>query len=196
MTVLEPVSPSTFAAAPAAAAASSEEAVLIRAAAAGDARAFEQLVHAHSRRVLAYLTHLARNSHDAQDLAQQTFIKAHRHLGTFDCQRPLINWLLTIARRTALNHFRDTKKWEPAPENLVSHEPTPAHALEQSERAETLWARARRVLSEREFEVLWLRFGEEQSTEETARIMGLTKIHVKVLVHRARHRLSKGEPAA
>lgn len=196
MTVLEPASPSTLSAATSAADSSSAEATLVRAAAAGDARAFERLVHGHSHRVLAYLTHLTRNTHDAQDLTQQTFIKAYRALGTFDCQRPLINWLLTIARRSALNHFRDTKKWEAAPEDLVSNEPSPAHVLEQSERADTLWARARRVLSAREYEVLWLRFGEEMSTEETARIMGLTKIHVKVLVHRARHRLSKGETAA
>lgn len=195
MTVLEPVSPSSLSAAPAAEA-SLAEATLVRAAAAGDARAFEQLVHSHSHRVLAYLTHLTRHRHDAQDLTQQTFIKAYRALGTFDCRRPLINWLLTIARRTALNHFRDTKKWEAAPDDLVSHEPSPARVLEQTEHAETLWARARRTLAAREYEVLWLRFGEEMSTEETARIMGLTKIHVKVLVHRARHRLSKGAPAA
>lgn len=173
-----------------------EEAALVRAAAAGDARAFAALVHAHSRRVFGYLAQLTRNTHDADDLAQQTFIKAHRHLHTFDCERPLINWLLTIARRTALNHFRDTKKWEAAPEDLPSSEPSPARILEQTEHADNLWARARRVLSTREFEVLWLRFGEDLSTEETARVTGLTKIHVKVLVHRARHRLAQGEPAA
>lgn len=195
MTVLEPA-PCPIASAATAADASCDEAATIRAAAGGDGRAFEQLVHAHSRRVLGYLTHLARNPHDAEDLTQQTFIKAYRNLDTFDCRRPLINWLLTIARHTAINHFRDTRKWEAAPDDLASSAPSPARMLEQSERADNLWARARRVLSEREFEVLWLRFGEERSTEETARIMGLGKIHVKVLVHRARHRLLKGEPAA
>lgn len=172
------------------------EGTLVRAAAAGDSRAFEQLVHSHSRRVYGYLVQLTRNAHDADDLAQQTFIKAHRHLGTFDCERPLINWLLTIARRTALNHFRDTKKWEPAKEDIPSTAPSPAHVLEQNERTENLWARARRILSAREHEVLWLRFAQEMSTEETARVTGLTRIHVKVIVHRARQRLLKGEPAA
>lgn len=172
------------------------EATLVRAAAAGDARAFEQLVHSHSRRVFGFLSHLTRHTHDAEDLTQQTFIKAYRALGTFDCERPLINWLLTIARRTALNHFRDTKKWDAATEEIPSAEPSPARVLEQTERTDQLWARARRVLSAREFEILWLRFGEELSVEETARIVGLTKIHVKVIVHRARQRLLKGEPAA
>ena len=168
------------------------EADIVRAAAAGDARAFEILVHQHSRRVFGYLAQLTRNAHDADDLTQQTFIKAHRHLASFDCERPLINWLLTIARRTALNHFRDSKPWEAAPDNLFSAEPSPACVLEQQERTANVWARARRILGPREFEVMWLRFGEDLSIEETARIAGLTKIHVKVLIHRARHRLSKG----
>lgn len=170
-----------------------DEAKLVRAAAAGDARAFETLVHTHGRRVLNYLIHLTRHPHDAEDLTQQTFIKAHRHLGTFDCERPLINWLLTIARRLALNHFRDSKKWAPEEFEVASTEPSPARVLEHSEHAENLWARARRILTPREYEVLWLRAGEEMSVGETARITGLTRIHVKVLVHRARQRLLKGE---
>jgi RNA polymerase sigma-70 factor (ECF subfamily) len=79
------------------------------------------------------------------------------------------------------------------PVELASGELSPARQLEQQERTENLWARARRILSHREFEVLWLRFGEDMSTEETARIAGLTQIHVKVLVHRARRHLLKGD---
>lgn len=188
--------PARSAASPAAESPSAEEVATIRAAAGGDARAFERLVHAYSRRVHGYLTKLTRHAHDADDLTQQTFIKAYHHLGTFDCSRPLINWLLTIARRTALNHFRDTKKWEPAEENIACSAPSPARSLEQSERTTQLWDRARRLLSPREFEILWLRFAEEMSVEETAKIVGLTKIHVKVIAHRARNRLTQGEPIA
>jgi RNA polymerase sigma-70 factor (ECF subfamily) len=56
-----------------------------------------------------------------------------------------------------------------------------------------VWARAKAVLSPREFEVLWLRFGEELSTEETAKATGLTVSNVKVIVFRARQQLTKGE---
>ncbi len=169
------------------------EAATVRAAAAGDARAFEQLVHLHHQRVLYYLCHLVRHRQDAEDLTQQTFVKAFRHLGGFDSSRPLINWLLTIARRTALNHFRDHKKWEHMPADVVSDAPSPARQLEHQDYTEKVWDRARRILAPREFEVLWLRFNEERSTKETAQIMGLTQIHVKVLVHRARQQLLKGE---
>ena len=170
-----------------------ENATLVRAAAGGDVRAFEKLVHLHHRRVLNFVYQMTRQMQDAEDLTQQTFVKAFQHIHRVDAARPIINWLLTIARRTALNHFRSARQWEFMPAELPSDDPSPARQLEQQERGENLWARARRVLSRREFEVLWLRFGEDMSTEETARIAGLTKIHVKVLVHRARQHLLKGE---
>ena len=171
----------------------SENATLVRAAAGGDVRAFEKLIHLHHRRVLNFVYQMTRQMQDAEDLTQQTFVKAFQNIHRVDAARPIINWLLTIARRTALNHFRSARKWEFMPAELPSDEPSPARQLEHQERSDNLWARARRVLSRREFEVLWLRFGEDMSTEETARIAGLTKIHVKVLVHRARQHLLKGD---
>ena len=171
----------------------SDETETLRAAASGDPRAFETLVHTHHRRVLNFVYQMTRQREDAEDLTQQTFVKAFQNIHRIDCDRPIINWLLTIARRTALNHFRSVRKWEFVPTELASNEPSPARQLEQQDRTENLWARARRVLSQREFEVLWLRFGEELSTEETARVTGLTQIHIKVIVHRARQHLLKGE---
>jgi RNA polymerase sigma-70 factor (ECF subfamily) len=172
-----------------------EEAALVREAAGGSSRAFEALVRAHSRRVFNFLNQMTRHRQDAEDLTQRTFIKAYHNLGRFDPQRPLINWLLTIARRTALNHFRDTKRWEEIPENSESTEASPARQAETREGAENIWTRAREVLSQREFEVLWMRFAEELSTEETARATGLTTANVKVIVFRARQQLLKGKPS-
>ena len=169
-----------------------DEAALVREAAAGDTRAFGQLVHSHHRRVFNFLSQMTRHHQDAEDLTQQTFIKALHHLARFDQQRPLINWLLTIARNTALNHFRDVKKWDELPDEAAAHGPSPAGEAEQKEQTENLWTRARALLSPREFEVLWLRFAEEMSTRETATVVGLTETHVKVLVFRARQVLLKG----
>src|SRR5688572_2862091 len=151
-----------------------EDAELVRAAANGNARAFEKIVHVYHRRVLNFLYQMTRQREDAEDLTQQTFVKAFQHVSRVDPERPIINWLLTIARRTALNHFRSARKWEYATAELSSNEPSPARQLEHQDRVEQLWTRARRVLSRREFEVLWLRFGEELSTEETARVLELT----------------------
>jgi RNA polymerase sigma-70 factor (ECF subfamily) len=169
-----------------------DDPALIRAAAAGDQRALGELVHLHHRRVYNFLSQMTRHHHDAEDLTQQTFLKAFHHLARFDQRRPLINWLLTIARNTALNHFRDVKKWDEMPADAAGSEPTPARQAEQKEQTENLWARARELLSPREFEVLWLRFAEEMSTRETAQVVGLTETHVKVMVFRARQTLLKG----
>src|SRR5438045_3307111 len=79
----------------------SDEAGLVRAVVDGDAGAFEPLVRAYHGRVFNFLQRMTRHRQDAEDLTQQTFVKAYRHLGQFDCRRPLINWLLTIARNTA-----------------------------------------------------------------------------------------------
>jgi RNA polymerase sigma-70 factor (ECF subfamily) len=170
-----------------------DDAGLVLSAANGDARAFEKLVQLYHRRVFSFVHQMTRQREDAEDITQQTFVKAFQHIERVDATRPIINWLFTIARRTALNHFRSVRKWEFVPAELASDEPSPARQLEQQEHTDNVWTRARRVLSQREFEVLWLRFAEEMSTKETARITGLTQIHVKVLVHRARQRLLKGE---
>jgi|ERR1035438_3647767 RNA polymerase sigma-70 factor (ECF subfamily) len=170
-----------------------DEVQLVRDFVAGDAGAFDCIVRIHSPRVFRFLCQMTRQRQDAEDLTQQTFIRAFHNLGRFDARRPIINWLLTIARRCALNHFRSAKKWEELPGDAPSDAPSPSGLAEQKEQAANLWARARALLPERQFEVMWLRFGENLSTGETAGLMGLTRTHVKVLVFRARQKLMKGE---
>jgi RNA polymerase sigma-70 factor (ECF subfamily) len=174
-------------------AASAPEASLVRAALLGDSRAFDEIIRLHHRRVFHFLQQMTRQRQDAEDLTQQTFLKAFHHLRRFDPARPMINWLLTIARRTALNHFRSVRKWEEIPAEIASADPSPAHAAEARDQTDNLWERLRTMLSRRQFEILWLRFGEGLSTQETARVVGLTQTHVKVLIFRARQTLAKGE---
>ena len=169
-----------------------DEAALVSDTLGGDVRAFDRIVTTHHRRVFNFIYQMTRQRQDAEDLTQQTFIKAFDNLPRFDPRRPLINWILTIARNNTLNHFRAAKKWEPVSEHTAGTGPSPAAAAEHSDRSDSLWAKARAVLSRREFEILWLRFGEDMSVEETARVVGLTQTHVKVLVYRARQALLKG----
>jgi len=172
---------------------SAPEGGLVRDALRGDSRAFDQIIRLHHRRVFHFLHRMTRQRQDAEDLAQQTFIKAFHHLDRFDPSRPMINWLLTIARRTALNHFRSPGKWEEIPAEIACSEPSPARCAEDRDQADNLWEKLRAALPRRQFEILWLRFGEGLSTQETARVVGLTQTHVKVLVFRARQTLGKGE---
>lgn len=185
-------SPGEYAAEPAAGEARRPDAELIRESVSGNSRAFDQLIRNHAQHIFNYVFQMTRQSQDAEDICQQTFIKAHQHLHRADPDRPVIAWLLTIARRTALNHFRGAKHWTELSPETPSSDATPARQVEQAERTETLWDKARRLLPARDFEVLWLRIAEERSVEETAQATGLTQSNVKIIVFRARQQLMKG----
>jgi RNA polymerase sigma-70 factor (ECF subfamily) len=157
----------------------------------GDMSAFDEIVRSHTPRIFNYVLHMTRHRQDAEDIAQQTFIKAYTHLASFDPTRSFIAWLLTIARRTALNHFRSAKNFETVADDTAAADITPDRHLEKRDQLDTLWAQAKRVLSEREYEVLWLRYAEDRSLEETAAIIGLNQTHTKIIAFRARQRLIK-----
>lgn len=166
-----------------------DEAELVRECLSGSARACREFVGLHSKRIYNFVYQMTRQQQDAEDITQQTFIKAFKSLHRFDPQRPIANWLYTIARRTALNHFRASKQWVEMPKEVASDGPSPAGEVEEKDEIKNLWEHARQRLSRREFEVLWLRFAENLSTAETSKITGLTQTYVKVLTHRARNHL-------
>jgi RNA polymerase sigma-70 factor (ECF subfamily) len=156
----------------------------------GDLEAFGELVRLHQERIFNFLCGLCGNAHDAEDVAQDTFIKAFRAVNRFDGTGSFTSWLYMIAKRTALNHFRANKRWsgEEPPEEVEAM--NPALLLEQREEQGSIWAAARRLKRD-QFEALWLRYGEGFSIAETARIMRTNQIRVRVLVHRARAQLLK-----
>ena len=171
----------------------SAEAELVRAAVAGDAQAARELVRLFHRPIFRFVSRMTGQAQDAEDITQETFVKAFRSLDKVDTSRPLINWLFTIARHTALNHFRSKKQWVELPPESASEGPGPRQEVERQERVDGLWAKARRVLSAPEFEALWLRFGEDLSTEEAAHAAGRTVTTIKTLIYRARQRLLAGK---
>lgn len=183
------VSNSTVFADEAARATSAVEAKLVHAAVAGDAGAARELVRLFHRPIFFYVSRLVGQAQDAEDVTQETFVKAFRALHKVDTDRPLLNWLYTIARRTACNHLRGRKDWTELPPEPVSAGPGPRQEVETRESVSQIWSRARRMLKTAEFEALWLRFGENLSVEETAATTGRSASSIKTLIHRARKRL-------
>ena len=165
------------------------EAKLVHAAVAGEAGAARELVRLFHRPIYFYVSRLVGQAQDAEDVTQETFVKAFRALHKVDTNRPLLNWLHTIARRTALNHLRGRKGWTQLPPEPVSDVPGPRQEVEGQESVSQIWSRARRLLKAAEFEALWLRFGENLSVEETAQTTGRSISSIKTLIHRARKRL-------
>src|SRR5262245_48903876 len=74
-----------------------ETLALVERAAAGDAAAFEQLVIRHERRVLTLAYRLLGRMEDAQDAAQEVFLRAFKYLHRFDPRKPFAPWLIRIA---------------------------------------------------------------------------------------------------
>ena len=81
---------------------------LARRARRGDTAAFDQLVARFHRPVYRFCWRLLR-SPDAEDLAQDTFVRAFVHFERFDAERPVLPWLIAIARRLCLDVLRRRK---------------------------------------------------------------------------------------
>lgn len=159
---------------------------------AGDTEAFGELVERHSGRVYSFLRHWIECSHDAEDLTQETFLKAFLALDRCDARRPFLPWLFTIARRTAISHLRRARPMNEISEAALDSAsgPDPGAQSAAADDQALLWDLARR-LKPKQYEVLWLHYGEGFAVVEVARIMGLTSVHVKVLLHRARTRMAR-----
>lgn len=154
---------------------------------AGCTNSFETLVDMFQVRIFNYLLQLLGNSHDAEDVAQETFVKAFRSIRRYDSRYRFSTWLFTIAKNTALSSRRGIRKTESI-DALTDTLPIPD--ARSSVDAEWVW-RAARSLKPRYFEALWLRYAEGFTIEEISGIMHLNHVSLKVILHRARNALAK-----
>ncbi len=76
----------------------------------GDAPAFGALVRRYQRRVYSAALHVTGNHSDADDVTQETFVRAYRGLASFDGRADFFTWLYRIAINTGLNRLRSTKR--------------------------------------------------------------------------------------
>src|SRR5215467_2053759 len=97
---------------------------------AGCLDAFEQLVLRYETRIFNFFRQFTGNHHDAEDLTQETFLKAHRSLHRYNSSFLFAPWLFTIARRTGVSHFRSAEHFQQRTNQEESTEETPASALE------------------------------------------------------------------
>ncbi len=166
----------------------SDEEIATRAAA-GSAGAFEELIFRYNARLCHFLRHKTQTDQDVEDLAQETFLKAFRNLDRFDPRRKFSTWLYTIAVRQAISRYRRQKPRGEATE-FKSHELDPQDALIQKERSQNLWHQAS-TLPPHEYEALWLRYAEDMSIKDMAKVLKKRPLTVRVLLHRARLNLAK-----
>lgn len=167
------------------------DAELARRAQAGTLEAFEQLVYRYEARVLAFVSQFCRQATDAREVTQDTFVQAFRRLPQFDSRRDFAPWLFTIARHKWIDRQRATP---PVSDALLAEgvdEDHPAELAAQAEERQNLWRLARARLSENQFQALWLRYAEDLEVTQIAQVLGKTRVHVKVLLFRARQLLGQ-----
>ena len=161
-----------------------ESAALVRDAINGNANAFAGLVQRYSGRLYHFLISMGLARQDAEDLVQDTLLKAFQNLPRYDAQYSFSTWLFTIGRRQAINHLRDKRKVLPLEARRAAQAVAgPEKILDE---ASNIWQSAAEVLSEQQYTVLWLRYGETLPVRQIAEQTGLSEQNARVILHRAR----------
>jgi RNA polymerase sigma factor (sigma-70 family) len=151
---------------------------------------FEELLRRFQAPLLNFLRHVG-PAPDAEDVLQETFLRAYSRLHFYRSQWRFATWLFTIARRTSINYHRRPRP--PADEAAMLHAasaaPGPAEAAAAADGRQYLWAAARRTLSEDEVSALWLHYVDEMPVGEIAAVLDRSTVAVKTMMFRARKKL-------
>lgn len=154
--------------------------------------AFEALVRNYQDRVYNFCRYMLQNPEDAQDAAQDVFMKAYRSLKDFRPDASIYTWIYRIAVTTCLDYKRKSRREmfrnEPLAENLPSDEPSPDQLYESSEKTEAVQL-AFQNLPEKLRAAVVLREMEGLSYEEIARVLHTSIGTVKSRISRAREQL-------
>ena len=154
---------------------------VVRAARNGDLDAFEQLVRTYQAPVWRFLRHLLGDAQLAEDVTQETFVRVHRRLGSFDGRSRFTTWLFQVARNAGIDALRSRTRRErlelPPPPDVAS--PELRHELDAALAALDRDLREAILV----VEVLGL------SYVDGAALLGVPAGTLKSRVHRARERL-------
>jgi len=144
------------------------------------------LVERHQKGLYNFLLQRVRSVEEAEDLTQESFVRAWRRLATYRDQWRFSTWLYAVARSAAADRARQRRETTQTETLEPSFDPDPAGALAAREEGENLWKLAREVLSEDQRSALWLFYAEERPAAEIARVLGKSPIAVRVMLFRAR----------
>ncbi|WP_241558422.1 RNA polymerase sigma factor [Paracnuella aquatica] len=163
----------------------------------GDRNAFGTLVERYQSFVFTIALRYVKGREDAEELAQDIFVKAYRSLADFKGTSKFSTWLYTITTTTSISFLRkkklevhslDNEKVFAVADNFDGG--MNANVIEQKSRQNMVNA-AIRLLSPDDAQVITLFYKGEQTLEEIAQVMGKEPNAVKVQLHRARTRLKE-----
>ncbi len=178
-----------------------QDAELVERVVAGDGEAFRQLVERYQRPVYGLLLRMVRAPALAEDLAQETLIKAYRAIATFDRSRKFSSWLFKIAHNTAIDHLRKNRppsvplestegaRLDPLARLAAPESRSPEARARGRDLAEAL-QEALSALRPDYREAILLRFQQGLTYDEIADILDLPLGTVKTHLHRARKQMA------
>ncbi|MGJ5130855.1 RNA polymerase sigma factor [Bradyrhizobium oligotrophicum] len=177
-------------------AATSGEDDLIRRAKARDETAIRAILQANNRRLFRIARGILRNDSEAEDVVQETYVRALTHLDAFRGQSSLSTWLVRIAMNEAMGRLRGRRpalqldaERENKPRAEVIQFPATSSDPEKSVAQRQIQAVVERAIDElsEPFRLVFIaRVIEEMSIDETADLLGLKPETVKTRLHRAR----------
>jgi RNA polymerase sigma-70 factor (ECF subfamily) len=160
----------------------------------GRVQAFSHLVDRHKDRVFNLTLRICGNREEAEEVAQDAFLKAYRSLSSFKMKSSFATWLYRIAYNTAISCIRSRKK------GILSLEDFPVTLADfagndtSEEEAEIEYRRslvnfAMQKLDEDERGLISLYYYEEMNTDELSEVTGISKANIKVRLFRARQKM-------
>ena len=160
----------------------------------GDTNAFTYIVDRHKDKAYNLAFRICSNHEEAEEIAQDSFLKAYRALSSFKKESSFATWLYRIVYNTAISHVRIKKK------DTISLEDFPADATDfmgvntSDEEAEREYRSsvidfAFQKISAEERSLITLHYYEDLSTGEISDITGISKSNIKVKLFRARQKM-------
>jgi RNA polymerase sigma-70 factor (ECF subfamily) len=159
---------------------------------------FSDIFRGFERPIHNYLLHLTQNQTEAEDLAQETFIRVHDRLGTFRGESSLRTWIYRIATNVAIDHFRSSAARQETASHSFEEEFdgeridnttfSPEHQFARSEMSDCVQGHIQQLpLSYRT--VLLLHDVQGFKTQDIAGVLDCSIDTVKIRIHRARNKL-------
>lgn len=160
----------------------------------GDREAFEKLVNLFQQRIFGLIVMMLRNHHAAEEVAQETFIRAFTQMDLYDPKRPFYPWLATIAVRLTQNWQKRQSLKQKREDSLdekgndpVSRD-APLDSMVDKEVANQLWKTVA-TLPMGERTAIFLFYRQELKVDQIAQVLGVTSGTVKTMLFRARKKL-------
>lgn len=161
---------------------------------AGDPQAFGQLVMRYQDYVFTVVNRMVQHKEEAQEITQDTFVKAYSSLASFRGDSKFSSWLFTIAYRKTLDRIKKNKRYtefDALEQVLTADEDTETHGLKRlvaQERSATIKA-AIAQLEPVTAALISFYYYEELSVKEIEKITDLTPENIKVKLYRGRKKL-------